>query len=79
MLEEILRLAESAAQLLYADPGAAADRLDQIGSLVHEYAARIRANTGGRAPASPGGLGDRCRMRVAGPDGVVKQETATGG
>ena len=80
-MEKVLELIESITRLLTIDPLAAADKIDQVADLLKMYARGVRREVAsqGHAPTSPGGLGDSCRMQVAGPDGIVKQNTTARG
>lgn len=73
-LEPIRRLLLRAA----TDPHGAADELEAMAARLMEAARRLRAR-GADGMRSPGGAVDRARIRVVGPDGVVKQEADTGG
>lgn len=53
------------------DP-AAADELDRLADKLRALAARLRAAPGTR---SIGGVGDRVRMQLRGPDGSVRHDT----
>lgn len=58
-------------------PEETAKALEAIGQRFFQEAAKIRA--GVNHVSSPGGMGDRVRMQVVGPDGKVKQTVDTGG
>lgn len=53
------------------DP-AAADEIDRMADRLHALATRLRANSGIRAT---GGVGDRIRMQLVGPDGKLKHDS----
>lgn len=73
MLREIL-------ELLATDPLLAADAIDRYADQLKERAREIRelVERGRTAQAdAPGGMGDRVKMAVVGPDGGVKQTVDT--
>ena len=65
-----------------ADPLAAADELDRLAEQFHEAARILRLTPkpagDDEGVVSVGALSDRVRMRVVGPDGVVKGEGGGG-
>lgn len=65
MLEEMVK-----------NPTAAADRLDAMADDIRALAARLRTQPNGFR--DPGGMGDRVRINVMGPDGKPKQSIDTG-
>ncbi len=68
------------AELLSSDPLAAADAIDALANRLHAKAQELRdgvASTG-ESFRSPGGMTDRVKMSVHGPDGTIKQEIDTG-
>lgn len=58
-----------------AGDASAADDLDRMADKLKGLAAALR---GGGGPLDTGGMGDRVRMAVVGPDGAVKATTDTG-
>ncbi len=63
------------------DPLAAAASLDALADDLHARARLIRAANDLQAHGfkSQGGMGDRARLAVVGPDGTTRHETDTGG
>lgn len=74
---ETVRAVRDMLEEMAQNPLAAADRLDAMAVDIHGLAERLR-----QQPASgyrdPGGMADRVRISVVGPDGQTKQETDTG-
>lgn len=65
--------------LLARDPLAAADRIDAIANRLHEQAEAIRSRFRSEDPYTvPGGMTDRVKANVIGPDGQIKQSIDTG-
>lgn len=64
-------------ETLAADPLAAAAKLEEMAREFLELAQKLRESA---APGfrDPGGIVDRVKMAVVGPDGTVKQTTDTG-
>lgn len=79
MTTDILNVIEAVARLIITDPIAAADQLDILADLIKAHAHHIRTISTGHAPYSPGGLGDSCKIKVTGPDGLIKQEVSVEG
>jgi hypothetical protein len=67
---------------LSTDPLSAADRLDALADELRKRASLLReadqAAPSAHGFRSSGGMGDRAKMQVVGPDGKVKQATDTG-
>lgn len=61
---------KEAAYLVATDPQGAALRLEKAGDRLHELAAQLR---NGNPWQVPGGIADRVKIKVIGPDGLVKQ------
>lgn len=55
------------------DP-AAADEIDRMADRLHTLADRLRTSAAD-ATKSTGGVGDRIRMQLRGPDGTVKHDS----
>ena len=65
-----------ALQLMRDNPIETADRLEAFAHRLLALAERLRQGQGTR---DTGGTSDRVQMAVVGPDGAIKQQTATGG
>jgi hypothetical protein len=62
--------------LMLTDPLQAADRLDDLARKLTELAVSLRIE---QSPGylAPGGMGDRVKVQVFGPDGTIKQDVST--
>lgn len=66
------------AKMLVQDP-TAADDIRVLAKRLLDIADSIDRQWKSDAFLAPSGMTDRVKMRVTGPDGIVKQETDTGG
>jgi hypothetical protein len=68
---------ENLRRLILADPRAAADELDRLAERFHQLASELRQRADDGI-VSAGGLSERVRAQVVGPDGAIKQEGGVG-
>lgn len=62
---------------LQSDPDGAADRLEKLAAKLLEVAKQLRSRKTLSDFQTPGGMGERVRIDVVGPDGQVKQQVDT--
>jgi len=65
-------------ELIAADPLAGAEKLEEMGNGLLELARRLRETAPPSGFRDPGGMTDRVKMSVVGPDGTVRQTIDTG-